>query len=148
MKNSEFIEELLPMQPKEVVAYKCPYCHDIKTTEFAAERCIEEHLLDKVINDMWDDGATLQQIDDQFGVFNGCLTEEQKTVTKDSCFVIEYLALCDKPAYRIVHIGSHWGAITVGGKGSYLGYYEHDVNMLYIKDPHPLSELFVYEFGK
>ena len=128
--------------PEQVTRYKCPICEKEYRSERDADHCGYENLKERCINHDFKAGFTLEQIFDMYGLYTGRMTDEQKRITKDNCFVFSHLQCCDRPAYQIVHIGAS-GRITVGGKGSWSGYYGCEVSLDSLKNPRPKEELYV-----
>jgi hypothetical protein len=129
------------LDPKVVTTYKCDECAAHYEERYRAYRCIFEHAKENFANALLDAGWDLDTINYWCG-FNWQLSDKQKKITKDNCFKISYLQCCDYPAYQIVHISKE-GKITVGGKGSWSGYYASEVGWHSLADPRPASELWV-----
>lgn len=128
---------------EEINAYKCVECGEKHEEYVSAVQCEYRHVKERLANALLKDGFTLNSINYQCG-FNWNLTDKQEKVTKDNCFTISYLQCCKKPAYKITYIDSY-GNITVCGKGSWSGYYSSIVELNKLRDPRPLSELYLYE---
>ena len=128
---------------EEIKAYKCSICKHTYDREIDALECEFKHARCHYANAMLERGSNLRSIEYQCG-FNWNLTDEQKEITKDSCFVISHWQCCDKPAYQIRSIEES-GRVYVSGKGSWSGYYGNEVNIseYYMKKPCPKEELFI-----
>lgn len=110
-----------------MVVYKCEYCGKLINS---AEECAKHeqwHRNIEYANDMLSEGATLEQIDQRYGIWNG-VPEHLKEVTKDHCFVISYWQCCDKPAYQIKRIELD-GRLHIRGCGSWSGYFGGEVRI-------------------
>lgn len=127
--------------PDKVDSYKCIECGELYNSEYNAMTCMYNHIKQRLINIAWENGFTLHLLNYNYGL-NLKLDDNQKNITKDSCFIISYLQCCDKPAYQIINIDIN-GKITVGGKGSWSSPYSSIVSLDCLKNPRPLSELYV-----
>jgi len=124
--------------------FKCSECNKSHDSYHQATRCFYEHAKEVALNADFQSGQyTLGSIWAIYGGFMKELPDELKNITKDNCFVVSYLQCCDSPAYQITHISGR-GDITVGGDGSWNGYYSSTVGFHNLKDPRPLSELWKY----
>lgn len=128
---------------EEVKAYKCGICNHTYDSEISALECEFKHARYNYANALLNDGRNLRSIEYLCG-FSWNLTDEQKEVTKDNCFVISHWQCCEKPAYQIRRI-EEGGSVYVSGKGSWSGYYGNEVNIseYYMKKPYPKEELFI-----
>jgi hypothetical protein len=128
---------------EEVKAYKCGACKHTYDSESDALGCEFKHARYYYANALLEKGWNLRMINYACG-FNWTLTKEQEEITKDSCFVISHWQCCEKPAYQIISISDN-GYLYVSGKGSWSGYYGHDVRVdeYYMKKPYPKEELFI-----
>jgi len=135
----------------EKVMYKCPECGQAYDEYNRATRCAFKHARETAINADFETGDyTLENIWYQYGIQKE-LPQEMKAITSTSCFVVSYLQCCDEPAYQITHISVD-GDITIGGDGSWNGYYQSKVGYHNLMNPKPESELWKYRekglFGK
>ncbi len=130
------------IRPKKKEVWECPWCYKRHNTEKTARNCFMEHVRDRCVNRDWQNGVNLGNIQKIYKMVFWKLTEKQKHITKDSCFVISYLQCCKMPAYKIKDI-SGCGEITVGGTGSWNGYYQSRVRLDNLKDPCPKEQLFI-----
>ncbi len=130
--------------------YECPRCHELHE---GGKYHIEEHLLDHAIedriNELFQAGKTLKEINDLYHMFDGYTEEAYNgfkpchyNITKDSCFKISYLQCCEFPAYRICHLHRSM-KVDVWGVGRRSGGYGSEVGLSDLSDPRPLSELYV-----
>lgn len=128
---------------EEIKAYKCGNCGHTYDRETDALECEFKHARCNYANALLKGGRNLRSIEFQCG-FNWGLTDEQKEVTKDNCFVISHWQCCEKPAYQIRRIEES-GRVYISGKGSWSGYYGNEVNIseYYMKKPYPKEELFI-----
>lgn len=128
---------------EEVKAYKCNRCSHIYNREIDALECEYKHARYYYANALLEKGWNLRMINSACG-FNWNLTDEQKEITKDSCFIISHWQCCEKPAYQIRRIEEN-GYVYVSGKGSWSGYYGNEVSIdqYYMKKPYPKEDLFV-----
>lgn len=129
---------------EEIKAYKCSICWCTYDKWIDALECEFKHARYNFANALWDKGYELQSIQFHCG-FGWKLTEEQKRITKDSCFIIPHWQRCYKPAYQIRKIKED-GKVYVSGKGSRSGYYGKILNLddYHLKKPYSKEELFVY----
>lgn len=135
-----------------VTQAKCPICGDLMRVEWAEEHVLS-HSVDKRIMELWNEGKTLLEINDAYHMFDHIYRDIESSydsfcqchhnITKDSCFKISYLQCCDYPAYRISDIDSS-GRITVWGIGGWSGGYASQVKLGCLRDPRPLSELYIH----
>ncbi len=128
---------------EKVIRYKCNYCGELFYTEEECLKHEQRHLDIEKANQMLEDGATLQEINDVCHIWHK-VPEHLKEVTTDNCFVISYWQCCDKPAYKITSIYMD-GRLRVWGCGSWNGYYGNplDINDSNLKNIHNKEELFV-----
>lgn len=126
---------------EEVVSYKCNWCNSLHKTQVDADECAFRHAKENLANSLLRSGRSLESINYLCG-FNWKLTEEQKRITKDNCFIVSHWQCCDKPAYQIVFIG-HNGRIKLSGKGSWSGYYGNYVSLDSLLNPYPAEDLYV-----
>lgn len=128
---------------EEITAYKCSDCGHIYNRETDALECEFKHARCNYANALLKKGNNLRSIEFQCG-FNWRLTEEQKEITKDNCFVVSYWQCCDKPAYQIRRITEN-GDVYVSGKGSWNGYYGNEMRIDndHLKKPYSSEELFI-----
>lgn len=131
----------MELEPIEKQTFKCPQCYEHYEDYHRACRCIFKHAKERLANAMLETGDSLSQINFVCG-FGWELSDVQRNITKESCFVISYLQCCDKPAYRISSINSD-GGITVYGRGSWSGGYSSKVRLDSLNDPRPASEHFI-----
>lgn len=128
---------------EKVESYKCKWCGTLFTNKLSAAKCAFKHAQTQLANILLNEGYSLQTID-FWCKFGWQLTDEQKDITKDNCFVVSYWQCCGKPAYRIVAI-EDGGFLRLYGKGSYNGYYGGSVSPSKLPESHPEEDLFVYE---
>lgn len=122
--------------------HKCPECYEAYDRYNRATRCVYEHAREQALNADFESGYyTLEQLWRTYNIGTE-LSDKMKNITIDNCFVVSHLQCCDKPAYRIKHIDGY-GQITVGGMGSWSGYYSSKVGYHSLQDPRPKEELFV-----
>ena len=128
---------------EKVIRYRCGYCGDLFYTEEECLKHEQRHLDVEKANQMLENGATLQKINDTCHIWHK-IPEHLKEVTTDNCFVISYWQCCNKPAYRIYSIDMD-GRLRVGGCGSWSGYYGESltINNSSLKNVHNKEELFV-----
>ena len=128
---------------EEVKAYKCGVCNHTYDSETDALECEFKHARYNYANALLEQGRNLRAIEYLCG-FSWNLTDEQKEITKDNCFVISHWQCCDEPAYQIRRIEEN-GYLYVSGKGSWDGYYGHEVSIdqYYMKKPYPKEDLFI-----
>ena len=129
------------MEPIKKEMWKCPICYKAFDTEREADICLYRHIKERCIDHDFQAGYPLGYIKQMYGM-NWDLSEKQKGITKDNCFIISYLQCCDEPAYKIIHI-SESGKIEVSGKGSWTGYYSSIIRLDNLADPRPIDELFI-----
>ena len=135
----------MDIEVQTVTAYKCPVCYEKYDKYNRAVGCVFNHAKEQYANSLLEDGRSLDSINYLCG-FGWELSDNQKTITKDSCFVISYLQCCDEPAYKIISIDCN-GKIKVGGSGSWSGYYTSTVRLDNLKDPQPKDKLFIHKRG-
>jgi hypothetical protein len=128
----------------EITMFECSICYKTHRRKEDAGKCYvyhKEH--EQILKDFFEKGLTLGQIAENYDIWKlSKLTEAQKKITKDNCFVVEYLQICKKPAYKIKDITPK-GIIIVGGVGGWSGYYSSPVDISCLKDPRPKEELFI-----
>jgi hypothetical protein len=73
---------------------------------------------------------------------DGRLTDEQKNITKDNCFIVSHWQCCEKPAYRITSI-QDGGWLKLWGRGSWMGEYGGTVSVDKLPKSYPKENLFV-----
>jgi hypothetical protein len=139
---------------KTVERYQCPLCRGLEDNKWSITRHLLGHAIDKRIEQLWEQGATLKRIDDLYHVFCAVYPNHPESydsflechhnITKDNCFTISYLQCCDYPAYRITKI-DHAGKITVWGIGRWDGGYECQESLGCLRNPKPTNELYVYK---
>ncbi len=127
---------------EEVMSYKCNWCGSIHKREFDAANCAYRHARTNLANVLLNQGETLASIKYWCG-FHWNLSEKQKNITKDNCFVIPHWQCCNKPAYTIVAI-EDGGFLNARGKGSWSGYYGNVISLDKLPEPHPKEKLYVY----
>lgn len=140
---------------KIVERYQCPECHQLEDGEYNITEHLLGHAIDERIRQLWEQGRTLKKIDDLYHIFHivdnpesyNSFCERHHNITKDNCFKISYLQCCDYSAYQICSI-SHQGVIEVWGIGGWDGGYRSQVTLGSLRDPRPLSELYVYKSFK
>lgn len=125
----------------EVVSYKCNWCGKLHKSEVDADKCAFEHARYNLANSMLEAGNSLYLINYHCG-FGWKLTEEQKDITKDNCFIVSHWQLCKKPAYRINQIDVN-GKLKLWGKGGWAGYYGNWVRLGELGKPYPKEDLFI-----
>lgn len=128
---------------EEIKAYKCSHCGHTYDRVIDALECEFKHARCTYANALLDGGMNLSSIQYLCG-FSWNLTDEQKEITKDNCFIISHWQCCEKPAYQIRRI-TESGKVYVSGKGSWSGYYgnEEQIDKYYLKKPHPKEDLFI-----
>jgi hypothetical protein len=126
---------------EEVVSYKCNWCGKLHKRESDADGCAFEHAKENYANSLLREGKSLLSINFFCG-FDWKLTEEQKGITQDNCFIISHWQCCDKPAYKIVGITAN-GMLELCGKGSWSGYYGNAIRIDELPEPHPKEELYI-----
>ncbi len=128
---------------EEIKAYKCSHCGHTYDKKINALECEFKHARCTYANALLDEGRNLRSIEFLCG-FDWNLADEQKEITKDSCFVISHWQCCDKPAYQIRRI-TESGGVYVSGKGSWSGYYGNVINVdtYNLKKPYPKEDLFI-----
>ena len=134
---SEEIKEMT----SEVVSYKCNWCGELHKTETDAAECAFDHARVNLANSLLRNGCYLDTIE-YHCKFGWKLTEEQKTISKENCFIVSHWQCCKKPAYRIVEIDKH-GNLRLWGKGSWDGYYGNFISIDRLPEPHPKEEFFI-----
>lgn len=137
MNENETIEKV-----KKVERWQCTRCGVLHVYEDTAIRCASHHDLHDRVSDAFREGKTLKWINDTFDL-KWNLTDEQGSITKDSCFVMEHYQLCKKPAYRIVDVNPY-GIVELGGIGGFMGYFSGTETIKRLPTSHPKEELFVY----
>lgn len=146
--------ERLLTETKPVQRLKCPICYSLEEEgKWGIERHLLDHAIDERISQLWKNGRTLKEIDDLYHVFCSVYPDRPDSydsflgchhnITKDNCFTISYLQCSDYPAYQIVSI-NHAGQIEVWGIGGWSGGYRSQVSLGCLRDPRPLSDLYVY----
>ena len=128
---------------EEVKAFSCIRCNKIYKGERDAYECEFKHAQEEYANCLLREGHNLEHINWCCG-FNWNLTEEQKKITHDNCFIISHWQCCEKPAYRITGI-DRGGFVRVWGCGSWNGYYGNTIQVSNLPKPHPKEELFIDE---
>jgi hypothetical protein len=132
---------------EEIQAFKCKICGEFYDKKSSAYECEYKHARENYANCLLKEGYDLDYINRWCG-FGWRLSEEQKRITKDNCFIISHWQCCDRPAYRITGIEKN-GYVDMWGCGSWSGYYGHPVSISDLPKPHPKEELFVDErYGK
>ena len=151
MENMRNVEDILI---EEVHGWKCPRCNKLFEEKKVAYCCLETHINEDNINkDFFDNNLSLGQIIKKYGniiwIWTYSLTEKQKTITKDNCFVIRHWQGCKKPAYKIERLFLH-GMIKLGGVGGWSGYYSSVIKLdkYNLLDPRQKAELYEYKKGK
>lgn len=134
------MNEIKP-QIEEVKSYKCNWCGELYTNEYSAAKCAFNHAKIKLANIMLMDGDSLESIE-RVCNFGWNLSDVQKRITKDNCFIVSYWQCCDKPAYRIMRIDYN-GYLLLHGKGGFSSY-GSIVSLRNLPQPHPKEELFIY----
>ncbi len=139
---------------KVVERYQCPECHKLEDCEYNITEHLLGHAIDERISQLWKQGKTLKEIDDLYHVFQGIIPDRPESygsflechhdITKDNCFKISYLQCCDYPAYRIIEV-THDGLLKVWGIGGWSGGYSDYESLGCLREPRPLSELYVYK---
>jgi hypothetical protein len=142
---------------KTVSRYQCPLCRELKDGEYNITKHLLDHAVDTRIRQLWEQGKTLKEIDNLYHIFHRVYDDRPESddsflachhnITKDNCFKISYLQCCDYPAYKITAI-NHDGVINVWGVGGWSGGYGSKVSLGCLRDPRPLSELYVDKRGK
>jgi len=130
----------------EVKSYKCNWCGELHKNEHSADECAFNHAKENYANSLLQQGCNLRSIQYRCG-FKWELTDEQKEITKDNCFVMSHWQCSKKPAYKITHITS-CGYLKLWGKGGWSGYYGHDVKLEALGEVYPKEDLFVYGEGE
>ncbi len=128
-------------QVEEVMVYKCNWCGELHNNEVFADKCVFNHAKIKLANTMLNKGYTLQSISWQCG-FNWELSDQEKGVTKDNCFVIAFWQCCEKPAYQIIKI-EYGGFLRLSGVGGRNGYSDV-ISIDRLPKPHPKEDLYIY----
>ncbi len=127
----------------EVKSYKCIWCDQIYKREFDAAECAFKHARTRLANVLLDQGATLDSIKYWCG-FHWNLSEQQKNITKDNCFIISHWECCEKPAYRIVEI-EDGGRLRLWGIGGWSGGYGGVISLDNLPEPHPKEDFYSYK---
>ena len=130
----EFIEK--------VDSYKCKHCGTLFNNEISASQCAFKHAQTQLANVLLQAGHTLNTIEYNCK-FGWQLSDEQKNITKDNCFIVSHWQCCEKPAYCIVSI-EDGGGLRLWGKGSWSGYYGGVVSINKLQKPYPKEDLFIY----
>jgi hypothetical protein len=127
---------------EKIEAFKCGICGEIHNREENALQCELKHIQNNLANCMLQQGYTLDTIN-YWCKFGWSLKDEQKGITKESCFIIEHWQCCDKPAYQIKSIDNGW--LNIRGCGSWSGYYGNLMSVDHLSrfKPHPKEELFI-----
>lgn len=125
----------------EVLSYKCNCCAELYDRESSACQCALDHAKENLAIALLNEGYPLDHINYRCG-FRWPLKDEQKTITKDDCFKINWWQCCEKPAYRIVSINSS-GMLKLWGKGGWNGYYGGYISLSELPIPHSKDELFI-----
>jgi hypothetical protein len=128
---------------EEVTAYKCGTCRHTYDNETDALECEFKHARYNFANALLNKGNNLSSIKYWCG-FNWNLSEKQKEINKDNCFIISHWQCCEKPAYRIRRIEEN-GNLYISGIGSWNGAYGNEVNVSKLPEPHLKEELFSYK---
>lgn len=128
---------------KKVIKYECCQCGDLFDSESICLKHEQRHKDIEKANEMLNDGATLQKINDICHVWYS-VPEHLKNVTTNNCFTISYWQGCNKPAYKIDHIFMD-GRVRVWGCGSWNGYYGNNIGIdsRNLRNVHNAEELFV-----
>jgi hypothetical protein len=127
---------------KTVTAFQCYLCGELNKSKHSAKSHFEYHAKERLANRLLKKGRTLEEIRTKCG-FYWELSESQKHITQDNCFVISYLQCCDSPAYRICFINGS-GEIKVSGVGGWSGGYASYVKLHSLENPQPLDKLYIY----
>ncbi|MDY6896175.1 MAG: hypothetical protein SVO01_12295 [Thermotogota bacterium] len=129
------------MEPIKKEMWKCPICNELFDSDREADICTYKHLKERCINHDLNAGYNLDYLNSVYAL-GWELTDKQKEIDKDSCFIIPHLQGCGRPAYKIFKISCE-GVITVSGRGSWSGYYYSSIVRLGdLLDPRPKEELF------
>lgn len=128
---------------EKVDSYKCKWCGTLYTDEVSASQCAFKHAQTQLANTSLQAGYTLEMID-YLCKFGWQLTDEQKNITKDNCFVFSHWQCCEKPAYRIASI-EDGGFLKLWGKGGWSGYYGNVVSLNKLPVSYSKEDLFVYK---
>lgn len=128
---------------EEVQSYKCKWCGTLFKDEISARQCAFEHAQTQLANTLLEKGYPLYLIEHNCK-FGWKLTDQQKDITKDNCFIVSHWQCCEKPAYRIVSI-ENGGYLRLWGKGGWHGYYGNVTSVDKLPKPYPKEDLFVYE---
>lgn len=128
---------------EKVDSYKCKWCGTLFSNEILASQCAFKHAQTQLANAFLHAGHTLETIEYSCK-FGWKLTDEQKNITKDNCFIVSYWQCCEKPAYSIVSI-EDGGWLKLWGKGGWHGYYGGAVSLNKLPKPCPKEELFIYK---
>ena len=130
-------------QVEEIISYRCNYCGNLFEDKLEADRCALDHARVNLANTMLNKGSSLSIIEYWCG-FHWNLSEEQKRITKDNCFVFSHWQCCDRPAYRIVGI-EKGGFLFLWGIGGWGGGYGNTIPLDKLPEPHPKEELYSYK---
>lgn len=128
----------------ETIMYKCDCCGESFNKKMLALECEFNHAKERLANQCLQDGYNLEFIN-HICNFGWNLSEEMKKVNKDSCFKIDYLQCCNKPAYQITNI-NYRGDLYLWGIGSWSGGYGEwkTYNDYNLQKVYPKEKLFVY----
>lgn len=135
--------EITNPMTEEVMSYKCNWCNKIYKRQFDADECAFNHARINLANTLLNEGTTLASIEYWCG-FHWNLTEEQKNITKDSCFIISHWQCCEKPAYKIVAIEGR-GCLRIWGIGGWSGGYGNTISLDRLPKPHSKEEFYSYK---
>lgn len=128
----------------EIKIYKCDYCD---ATFTVIQYCKEHEILhenNNLANSLFKNGKTLEEINNITRIWK-TIPEHMKNITKDNCFIIEYLQCCGKPAYRIENINLD-GSFEVGGKGSGSYICEHMyISSHYLQKSYNIKDLYIHK---
>ena len=130
-------------QVEEIISYKCNYCSSIFEDKFEADRCALEDAKVNLANTMLNKGFTFDYIEYCCG-FHWNLSEEQKKITKDNCFIFSHWQCCNRPAYKIVGI-EKGGFLKLWGVGGWHGGYGDVISLDDLPEPHSKEELYSYK---
>lgn len=126
---------------QEVVSYKCMWCNQLHKSETDADICALNHAKENLANSLWESGRNLESVE-YWCKFGWKLSEEQKLITKDNCFVMSHWQCSDKPAYQITRFDER-GNPKLWGKGGWSGYYGNFIQMKDLPEAHHKEELFI-----
>lgn len=125
-----------------VKSYKCNWCGKLHEEMSRADECALKHAKYNLANSLLEKGCSLETIE-FYCNFKWKLKEEQKFITRDNCFIIEYWQCCKIPAYTIVEIEEN-GLLRLSGCGGWNGYYGDTVSLNSLPEPHVKEELYKY----